>query len=60
MVVAYELPAGQSETDTRTGQNVEVRLTYHLDMIIPVIGAILPRDANGRLPLTAEVTMVVN
>jgi Flp pilus assembly protein TadG len=60
LVVAYELPAGASETDTRTGQNVEVRLTYHLDLIIPFIGVMLPRDGNGRLPMTAEVTMVVN
>ena len=58
--VAYELPGGASETDTRTGQNVEVRLTYHLDLIIPIVNAILPHDSNGRLPLTAEVTMVVN
>jgi Flp pilus assembly protein TadG len=60
LVVSYELPGGATETDTRTGQNVRIQMTYHLDLIIPFIGAILPHDANGRLPMTADVTMVVN
>ena len=49
-----------AESDTRTGQYVIVRVTYHQDLIIPLVGAVLPKDAGGRMPMTAEVTMVVN
>ena len=34
--------------------------TYHQDLIIPLIPQFLPKDMNGRLGLTSEVTMVVN
>lgn len=60
LVVAYTVPAGTTDVDTRAGQRVSVSMTYHLDLIIPFIGAILPRDANGRLGLTAQVSMLVN
>ncbi|HEV8516589.1 MAG TPA: TadE/TadG family type IV pilus assembly protein [Candidatus Limnocylindrales bacterium] len=49
-----------AETDTRTGQYVTVRITYHQDLVIPLISSVLPKDGGGRMPLTAEVTMVVN
>jgi Flp pilus assembly protein TadG len=58
--IAYTLPAGVTDTDSRAGQRVSVSMTYHLDLLIPFIGAILPHDANGRLPLTAQVSMLVN
>jgi Flp pilus assembly protein TadG len=60
IVVAYALPAGVTDSDPRTGQQVTVRLTYHQDLIIPGISALLPKDAGGRLALPGEVTMVVN
>jgi Flp pilus assembly protein TadG len=60
MVVTYSLPTGVIETDPRTGQYVKVRLTYHLDLVIPLISSVLPKDAGGRLPMVAEVTMVIN
>jgi Flp pilus assembly protein TadG len=60
MVLTYSLPSGVSETDTRTGQYVTIRLTYHLDLMIPLISAVLPKDGGGRLPMTGEVTMVIN
>jgi Flp pilus assembly protein TadG len=60
LVVAYTLPAGVTDADSRAGQRVSVAMTYHLDLLIPFIGAILPHDANGRLPLTAQVSMLVN
>lgn len=60
LVVTYTLPSGMVESDTRTGQKVTVRLTYHQDLIIPMIAALLPQDAGGRLALAGEVTMVVN
>jgi hypothetical protein len=31
-----------------------------MDLIIPLIAQLLPRDAGGRLGLTSEVTMVLN
>jgi Flp pilus assembly protein TadG len=60
LVVAYTNPAAVAETDTRVGQQITVRALYHQDLIIPLIAQLLPRDANGRLGLTSETTMVVN
>lgn len=60
LVVVYTLPSGVTESDPRTGQQVTVRATYHLDLLIPLIAALLPRDAGGRLPLGSETTMVIN
>ncbi len=60
LTVTYELPAGVTATDARTGQRVTVRATYHQDLVIPLIANLLPRDSNGRLGLSAEVTMVIN
>ncbi len=53
-------PTGVPETDARVGQQIRVRALYHQDLIIPLIAQLLPRDANGRLGLTSETTMVVN
>jgi Flp pilus assembly protein TadG len=60
MTIAYVLPAGVTESDPRVGQTITVRATYHQDLIIPMIGALLPQDAGGRLALPGEVTMVIN
>jgi Flp pilus assembly protein TadG len=60
MTITYAVSAGVTESDARTGQTVTVRATYHQDLIIPMISALLPRDANGRLGLPGEVTMVIN
>lgn len=60
LVVEYSNPAAVPETDTRVGQQITVRALYHQDLIIPLIAQLLPRDANGRLGLTSETTMVVN
>ena len=60
LVVTYSNPAGVIETDARVGQQITVRALYHQDLIIPMIAQLLPRDANGRLGLTSEVTMVAN
>jgi len=60
LTVSYNLPASVTESDPRTGQEITVRARYHQDLIIPLIAALLPRDAGGRLVLTGEVTMVVN
>jgi Flp pilus assembly protein TadG len=60
MVLSYSLPSGVSENDPRTGQYVTIRLTYHLDLMIPLISSFMPKDSGGRLPMTSEVTMVIN
>jgi Flp pilus assembly protein TadG len=60
LVVTYVVPAGVTDADSRPGQQLTVRATYHQDLIIPLISALLPKDAGGRLALTGEVTMVVN
>jgi Flp pilus assembly protein TadG len=60
LVVTYSNPNGVLDTTSRVGQQVTVRATYHQDLIIPLIAQFLPRDANGRLGLTSETTMVIN
>ena len=60
LTITYAVPAGVTESDARTGQTITVRAIYHQDLIIPMIAALLPVDANGRLALPGEVTMVIN
>lgn len=60
LVVTYVIPSGVTDSDPRTGQQVTVRGTYHQDLLVPLIGNLLPQDAGGRLRLVGEVTMVVN
>ncbi|MEO6206487.1 MAG: TadE/TadG family type IV pilus assembly protein [Candidatus Limnocylindrales bacterium] len=60
LVVAYVVPSGVTDTDSRVGQHVTVRATYHQDLIIPLIAQLLPRDTNGRFGMGSEVTMVIN
>lgn len=60
LAITYAIPDGVTDSDSRTGQTVTVRATYHQDLIIPMISALLPRDAGGRLALPSEVTMVIN
>jgi Flp pilus assembly protein TadG len=60
LTITYVLPSGVTNSETRTGQEVTVRATYHQDLIIPLISAFLPKDAGGRMTLIGEVTMVVN
>lgn len=60
VVITYAVPSGVTDTDARVGQEVTVRATYHQDLIIPLVSAFLPKDANGRMSLVGEVTMVMN
>ena len=60
IAVVYTLPGGVTDTDARAGWQITVRATYHQDLVIPLISALLPKDANGRLGLGSEVTMVIN
>jgi hypothetical protein len=60
LVVTYVLPAGVTEADPRTGQELTVQAGYHQDLVIPLISNFLPKDGGGRMRLTGEVTMVIN
>jgi Flp pilus assembly protein TadG len=60
IVITYTLPTTVTANDPRAGYRVTVRVTYHQDLLLPLIGNFLPKDANGRLPLSGEVTMVIN
>ncbi len=60
LILTYVRPAGVTDTDARTGWQVTVHATYHQDLVIPLVGELLPQDAGGRLRLTGEVTMVIN
>ena len=57
--VSYIVPSGAPVVDTRSGHHIRVQLTYHLDLIVPLIAAVLPHDANGRMTISADVTMAV-
>ena len=58
--VTYSAPAGISESDSRVGQQITVDISFHQDLIVPLIAQLLPRDAGGRLVLQSAVTMVIN
>ena len=60
LVITYELPSGVTDSDPRTGYRITVNATYHQDLMIPLISALLPRDSNGRIGLGGNVTMVIN
>lgn len=47
-------------TDDPVGCLVQVTLTYRSDIVVPLIGALLSTDANGRFVQHASTTMVVN
>lgn len=46
--------------DTREGCLVQVTLTYRSDIIVPFIGQLLSKDANGRFVQRVTATMVLN
>lgn len=46
--------------DTREGCLLRVRLTYHSDIVLPLVGAFLSTDAQGRFAQRVTATMVVN
>jgi hypothetical protein len=40
--------------------DIELSLAYRADIIVPIIGALLSTDTNGRFLQQASATMVVN
>jgi Flp pilus assembly protein TadG len=59
LVITYD-PSGVTDSDSRVGQRITVKATYHEDLIVPLISTFLPKDSGGRLRLTGEATMVIN
>jgi hypothetical protein len=47
-------------TDTREGCLIRVEISYHSDVVVPLIGAVLSTDGSGRFFQRAIATMVVN
>jgi Flp pilus assembly protein TadG len=66
LVITYFVPDGTdgtpavTDSDPRTGERITVNATYHQDLVIPLISALLPKDTNGRMGLGGVVTMVIN
>jgi Flp pilus assembly protein TadG len=60
LTIAYAIPAAITDNDPRAGEQITVTANFHEDLIIPMIAILLPRDANGRLGLSGQVTMVIN
>lgn len=58
--ITYSQPSGVVTSDSRRGYRITVRVTYRSDIIVPLIGPLLPTDGNGRFVHAAEVTMVIN
>lgn len=46
--------------DTRQGCLLRVSLTYHSDVVLPLVGAFLSTDGQGRFAQRVTATMVVN
>ena len=60
MIVTYALPSTVTDSDPRTSWRITVTASYHMDIIVPIIGNLLPKDANGRFVIPAAATMVIN
>jgi len=66
LIITYSIPNGVggdpvvTDSDPRTGQRIAVTATYHQDLVIPLISALLPKDAAGRMRMAGVVTMVIN
>ena len=60
VVITYLLPPGTADRDDRAGQQITVSAAYHQGLVVPLIAALLPRDAGGRMTITGVVTMVID
>ena len=58
--VEYVKPPSVPVNSERQGYQMTVTVTYRQDIIVPLIGDLLFRDAGGRFVHIAKVTMVVN
>lgn len=60
ITITYVLPGTVTDNDPRQGYRFTIRATYHQDIVVPLVDAVLPTDGNGRMLLVGEVTMVLN
>jgi len=51
---------GIAPSDSRQGEYACLTVVYHLDLLIPLIGELMPKDAAGRMLIQAQSSMVVN
>lgn len=58
--ITYAQPSGVVTNDARRGYRMTVRVAYRSDIIVPLIGPLLPTDGSGRFVHAAAVTMVIN
>jgi Flp pilus assembly protein TadG len=58
LTITYVDPSG-ANAPARAGQQLTVQAVYHLDLIVPLIGSLLPRDAGNRLAIGGNVTMAI-
>lgn len=59
LAIAYP-DAATCTGSSRTGCQLEVTLTYHQPLFVPLVGTFLTTDGSNRIGLSASVTMVVN
>ena len=59
MSVTYP-DAATCTNSARTGCELRVSLTFHQPLLVPLVGALFGTDADGRIGLGANVTMVLN
>ena len=52
--------SGTCANSARTGCELRVQLTFHQPLLVPLVGALFGTDGDGRIGLSADVTMVVN
>jgi Flp pilus assembly protein TadG len=52
--------AATCANSARTGCELRVQLTFHQPLLVPLVGALFGTDADGKIGLSADVTMVVN
>jgi len=60
LTIVYELPTTTVDNDPRQGWRMTMRATYHLDVIVPIISSLIPRDSGGRVSIPAQVTVSLN
>ncbi len=60
LVIVYELPTTTVDNDPRQGWRMTMRATYHLDVVVPIISSLIPRDSGGRVSIPAQVTVSLN
>lgn len=52
--------AGVALSDSRKGEYACLTVQYHLDLLIPLIGELMPKDSGGRMIIQAQSSMVIN